>query len=105
VPTGSGGPIGRPRWATPAEPDRAIFEGFLAGYQDAGGAIGSLAAADFAKWFAALLGWFSFQGRRALGDWPSDTTEERGDARAMAGSALATLRDGLASLPAWSRWA
>ena len=93
------------RWAGHADPDRDAFEAFLAGYSHTGGDLTGLSECDFGKWIAALLGWFSLQARRALGDWPSDTEAERQAAASMAHDALAALRLSLAALPTWISWA
>jgi Ser/Thr protein kinase RdoA (MazF antagonist) len=92
------------RWAGAAAPDRAAFAAFLDGYARSGGAIDSLSPRDFGKWIAALLGWFSFQGRRALGEWPSDTPDERDVAATMAGDAVRALAGSLSALTTWAGW-
>jgi hypothetical protein len=46
----------------------------MRGYEGAAGEFGALTAADFAKWVAALTGWFSVTGARALGRF--DDTDE-----------------------------
>jgi aminoglycoside phosphotransferase (APT) family kinase protein len=94
------------RWAVAsATPDEA-FRSFLAGYA-AGGrpAIVSLEERDFGKWVAAVLGWFAFQSRRVLGDWPTDAPHERREAEGMARWSLDELERTLRSLPTWARWA
>ena len=93
------------RWAGGRTPDQGAFVAFLDGYRDAGGAIGGLTEADFAKWFAALLGWFAFQARRVLGDWPTETAEERDHAWASASWAWQGVKDTLLSVPQWKQWA
>lgn len=93
------------RWAGGRTPDRDMFVAFLEGYQEAGGAVVGLAEADFAKWLAALLGWFSFQARRALGDWPTETAEERDLAWTSACRAWEGITGTLSSLPLWAHWA
>ncbi|HET6952119.1 MAG TPA: hypothetical protein VFI47_17185 [Acidimicrobiales bacterium] len=92
------------RWSGRPEPRRAPFDAFLTGYSDAGGDIERLSERDFGKWLAALLGWFSLQARRALGEWSADTEAERWAAHAMAADALVQLRDSLAHLSTWATW-
>jgi len=92
------------RWAGPPTPRRDAFEAFLVGYSDAGGDMSAPSERDFGKWIAALLGWFSFQGRRVLGDWPSETDAERRAAAAMARDAITDLRVSLAALQTWTSW-
>ena len=92
------------RWAGVPDARQDAFVRFLRGYVDAGGSLPRLSEHDFAKWLAALLGWFSFQARRALGEWPADTADERAEASAMAADALANLRAALAAMPAWMSW-
>lgn len=55
----------------------------MRGYETEAGEVGALSAADFAKWVAALAGWFSITGMRALGRF-DDTDEERSAAATMA---------------------
>ena len=64
---------------------------FLTGYERHAGQIRPLQRADFAKWVAALAGWFSFTGRRALGDF-EDTDAEAAEACGMAIESIGTLR-------------
>jgi hypothetical protein len=92
------------RWAGAPAPDRAAFAAFLDGYAGSGGAIDSLSPRDFGKWTAGLLGWFSFQGRRALGEWPLDTPDERDVAATMAGDAVRELAGSLSALTTWAGW-
>jgi hypothetical protein len=51
--------------------------------------------------YAALAGWFSFTGRRALGDF-DDTDAEASDAASMAVESIGALHDTLASLDHWA---
>lgn len=92
------------RWAAVPDPRRELFERFLAGYVRDGANLDQLSERDFGKWLAALLRWFSFQARRALGDWDSDTPDERTAAAAMAIDAVDGLRSALSALPTWSSW-
>ena len=91
------------RWSTPTKPDRSAFEAFLGGYCDRGGQLRELSEPDFGKWIAALLGWFSFQARRA-GDWPTDTRAERHEAEAQARDSITALRSSLSALATWAAW-
>jgi len=93
------------RWAGTGDADQAVFCSFLDGYRAAGGVIDGLTERDFGKWIAALLGWFSFQGRRVLGDWPTDTPAERKEAAAHVGWTIERLRRSLDSLSRWASWA
>lgn len=89
------------RWSVVGrEAERTRFVAFLDGY----GFDGPLVDTDFAKWIAALVGWFTFQGRRALGDFADDTDYERAEALAMAHDALAELTIAMRSLPEWTTW-
>lgn len=92
------------RWAGGRAPEQAAFRALLDGYGEVAGPVEALVEADFAKWLAALLGWFTFQARRALGDWPTETAEERAQAWASASRAWQGLRGSLANLPEWARW-
>ena len=93
------------RWAGAGhlEPRRDVFRAFLAGYQGHAGQLHPLRQADFAKWIAALAGWFSFTGSRALRDF-DDTEAEASDAATMAIDSIGTLHDALASLDHWAEW-
>ncbi|HEY2640842.1 MAG TPA: hypothetical protein VGI66_13290 [Streptosporangiaceae bacterium] len=75
----------------------------MAGYQRDGGQIGPLHRADFAKWIAALAGWFSFTGRRALGDF-DDNDAEVSAAACMAVESIGALHDTLACMDHWVTW-
>jgi hypothetical protein len=79
----------------------AAFRAFMKGY----GGIGPLEQRDFGKWLAALLGWFSFQARRTLGDWPTETTFDRLDAQKMARDTLLEIERALTSMTLWTSWA
>jgi len=89
------------RWAVVSSDPPAAFRSFLDGYSG----LGDVAERDFGKWVAALLGWFSFQARRALGDWPTEPAVERREAEAMTRDAVAELDRTLKSLPLWASWA
>jgi|HubBroStandDraft_6_1064221.scaffolds.fasta_scaffold55031_2 Ser/Thr protein kinase RdoA (MazF antagonist) len=93
------------RWAGVGhrKPRPDVFRAFLTGYQRHAGQLRPLQRADFAKWVAALAGWFSFTGRRALRDF-DDTDAEASDAASMAIESIGTLRDTLASLDHWAEW-
>lgn len=93
------------RWAGvgQGEPGREVFRAFVAGYERIGGQVGPLRRADFAKWVAGLAGWFSFTGRRALGDF-DDTDAEMSAAASMAVASISALHDTLASLDHWVTW-
>ena len=89
------------RWSITAPDPPEAFRSFLRGY----GSLGPLDGRDFGKWLAALLGWFSFQARRTLGDWSTDTAFDRLEAEAMARETIVELERALASLSLWSSWA
>jgi Ser/Thr protein kinase RdoA (MazF antagonist) len=90
------------RWSAEAGgSEGAAFRAFLEGFGDLDG---PLDARDFGKWVADLLGWFGFQARRTLGDWPADTAHERGEAEALARTALVELEHTLRSIPEWTTW-
>lgn len=93
------------RWAGAGrrKPRPDVFRAFLTGCQRHAGQLRPLQPADFAKWVAALAGWFSFTGSRALGDF-DDTDAEASDAAPMAIEAIGTLHDTLASLDHWAEW-
>jgi hypothetical protein len=94
------------RWAVETEDAPAAFRAFLGAYAAAGGTpIVDLLPSDFGKWTAALLGWFSYQSRRVLGDWATDAAHERREAESMARDALGELRRTLRSLEVWASWA
>jgi Ser/Thr protein kinase RdoA (MazF antagonist) len=80
------------RWAgiERGRPSDELFVAFINGYRDGGGHLSRLQPSDFAKCAAGLLGWFDYQGRRALREFDDD------DAEAMA--AAETARSTLASL-------
>jgi hypothetical protein len=86
-----------------ALPRRLRSSWSFAGYQPQAGQLGSLHQADFAKWVAALAGWFSFTGRRALGDF-DDADDEAPDAARMAIESIGALHGTLASLDRWAEW-
>lgn len=88
------------RWSVVAPEPAVCFRAFLDGY----GELAPLEERDFGKWVAALLGWFSFQARRTLGDWPTETTFDRLEAERMARSTIEELELALASLAVWSSW-
>ena len=67
-----------------------LFVAFIAGYRAAGGDLPGLAPSDFAKCACELLGWFDYQGRRALREFDDNDVE--------AASAAETARDALTSL-------
>ena len=85
-------------------PDRGAFVAFLDGYVALGGTLFKLEEQDFAKWIAALVDWFCFQARRALGDWDDENQSERKDAIAKAHNALTSLRSTLEQLSTWVKW-
>jgi len=91
------------RWAGGAQPIRVRFMAFMIGYNASGQPIEQLHELDFAKWFAALVSWFSFQGRRSLGDWPQVTELEKASAAEMARDTLLSLQSSLDALPNWTR--
>jgi len=93
------------RWAAESADMPGAFRAFLAAYAAAGTPIVDLSERDFGKWVAALLGWFSFQARRVLGDWASDAAFERRQAEAMARDAVAELERTLGSISTWASWA
>jgi Ser/Thr protein kinase RdoA (MazF antagonist) len=88
------------RWAVASKDAPGAFRAFLGGY----GGLSQLEERDFGKWLAALLGWFSFQARRTLGDWPTDTAFERMEAEEMAREAIVELEGTLKSLSLWASW-
>lgn len=89
------------RWSSVGTaPDRGQFLAFL----DAYGLDGPLEDIDFAKWVAALVGWATFQTRRARGEFPDDTAADRAVAQQLADDALRELDTTLASLDEWVRW-
>ena len=88
------------RWSVAAAEPAVAFRAFLDGY----GELAPLEARDFGKWVAALLGWFSFQARRTLGDWPTETRFDRLEAETMARDTVDELEVALASLSLWSSW-
>lgn len=92
------------RWAGGRTPDHAAFDAFLDGYGEVAGPVEALTDTDFAKWLAALLGWFTFQARRALDDWPTETAEERAQAWTSASRAWQGLKDSLLRIPEWAEW-
>lgn len=92
------------RWSQVGDDRATSFRTFLDGYRAAGGDLPRLVPSDFGKWVAALLGWFSFQARRALGDFPTDTQRERSEAAAMAAATVGALRETLESVSEWARW-
>ena len=88
------------RWsAVDGVPERTRFRALFDGYGD----VGSLEDIDFAKWIGALIGWATFQGRRALGDY-DDTEQERADALSMVRQSLDELATSLNSLAEWASW-
>lgn len=91
------------RWAgaNDGEPDPAAFRAFLRGYESRAGSLGALVPADFAKWVAALVGWFCFCGTRALGEF-DDTQPERETAAGMVVWSGEMLGQTLGSLPRWA---
>ena len=93
------------RWAGAGhrKPRPGVFRAFLAGYQRHAGQLRPLQPADFAKWVAALAGWFSFAGSRALRDF-DDTDAEATEAASMAIESIGTLHDTLASLDHRVKW-
>lgn len=91
------------RWAGPDDPNPASFIAFMTGYNESGALLATLHDQDFAKWLAALLDWFCFQARRAVGEWPEVTAPERIVAVDMARDALSTLQSSLIALPRWKR--
>ncbi len=92
------------RWSNPGSPSREHFSAFLDGYREAGGMILEGSERSFGKWIAALTGWFCFQSRRAIGEWPADSDAERSGAEAMADEAVAGLEFALDNLATWARW-
>ncbi len=92
------------RWAGEAQAGRRAFEAFLEGYSAAGGDAADLEPRDFAKWLAALVGWFAYQARRAMGDWEDENEAEREAAMRMALDTLRAIRPTLEKLPVWSGW-
>jgi Ser/Thr protein kinase RdoA (MazF antagonist) len=93
------------RWAGVGQgkPSRDVFRAFLTGYERHAAQVRPLHREDFAKWVAALAGWFSFTGRRALGDF-DDTDAEVSAAALMAVESIGSLHDTLASLDHWAAW-
>jgi Ser/Thr protein kinase RdoA (MazF antagonist) len=93
------------RWAGAGhgKPRRDVFRAFLTGYQRHAGQLGPLHQVDFAKWVAALAGWFSFTGSRTLRDF-DDTDAEATEAASMAIETIGELHDTLASLDHWVEW-
>jgi Ser/Thr protein kinase RdoA (MazF antagonist) len=91
------------RWAGvgSGEPEPALFRAFLRGYQRASGEVADLGPADFAKWVAALAGWFGFVASRALGVF-DDTESERATAAGRARSTLDALDHTLDSVESWA---
>jgi Ser/Thr protein kinase RdoA (MazF antagonist) len=91
------------RWAgaNDGEPDPAAFRQFMRGYESRAGRLGLLAPADFAKWVAAVVGWFTFSGARALGAF-DDTEAELAEAAEMVVWSGEMLRRTMASLPRWA---
>lgn len=91
------------RWAgaNDGDPDPAAFREFMRGYESRAGRLGPLAAADFAKWVAAVVGWFAFSGARALGEF-DDTQAELAEAAGMAVWSGELLGRTMASLPRWA---
>lgn len=92
------------RWSNPDRPSREHFTAFLDGYRDAGGVILEGSERSFGKWIAALTGWFCFQSRRAIGEWPADSAAERQGAESMANDAIAGLEFALGNLVTWAQW-
>jgi aminoglycoside phosphotransferase (APT) family kinase protein len=92
------------RWSGTEDPNREAFVAFLDGYSKSGGTIAGLVEQDFAKWVAAIVGWFAFQARRALGDWPEDTPDERKAALDMSINAYASLQPTLSRISTWTSW-
>lgn len=92
------------RWSDPARPGRQHFSAFLDGYREAGGMILEGSERSFGKWIAALTGWFCFQSRRAIGEWPADSAAERHDAEQMADEAIAGLEFALDNVATWALW-
>lgn len=91
------------RWAgvSAGHVDPVLLRAFVSGYERAGGvSLEGLTPFDGAKWVAALAGWFSFMGRRSLGDY-DDTPPERAEARQGALWALQRLRSTMEELPGW----
>jgi len=82
------------RWSITASDAPRAFRSFLNGY----GGLGPLEERDFGKWLAALLGWFSFQARRTLGDWSTDTAFDRLEAQAMARDTVVEIERALTSM-------
>lgn len=92
------------RWSNPARPSRDRFSAFLDGYRETGGMILEGSERSFGKWIAALTGWFCFQSRRAIGEWPPDSADERQGAASMADDAIAVLAFALDNLATWALW-
>lgn len=92
------------RWAGESSPDKGAFVAFMDGYSAAGGTVTNLRERDFAKWVAALVGWFCFQSRRALGDYSDDRPSDRAKAAEMARDALMSLRSTVDGLATWAKW-
>ncbi len=82
------------RWAgvLVGQPRPGVFRAFLRAYARQAGPVAPLSRTDFAKWVAALPGWFA------------DTAAEMSAAGLMAAAAIAALRDTLASLDRWAAW-
>jgi Ser/Thr protein kinase RdoA (MazF antagonist) len=91
------------RWAgvSLGEPSPEAFRAFLRGYEYEAGILGTLSPADFAKWVAAVAGWFWFTARRALGEF-DDTEAERTAAAEMAIGAIENLHRTLAGVDGWA---
>jgi aminoglycoside phosphotransferase (APT) family kinase protein len=92
------------RWAGIDDPNPEHFIAFMSGYNESGASLDTLRDQDFAKWIAALIGWFCFQARRTVGEWPEVTEAERTAAAVLARDALATLQSSLRSLSRWTRF-
>jgi len=88
------------RWSVAADDAASAFRAFLEGH----GQVGAVDERDFGKWLAALLGWFAFQARRALGEWSTLTAFERQEAAGMARDTIVELEHTLRSLARWSSW-
>jgi hypothetical protein len=90
------------RWSDviDGEPDRDAFSAFLSAH----GTPLPIVVGDVAKHAAAILGWFSYQGRRSLGEWATDTARDRHVAAELVDDVLGQIRRTVASVETWCNW-
>lgn len=91
------------RWSGDTKPDAKAFATFLDGYVSAGGTLSKLEECDFAKRVSALVSWFSFQSRRALGDY-NESPSAQDDAKRLAHNAITSLQPTLNQISTWMKW-